>query len=103
MLKSKTATYIGFAVRAGKCRTGTNSIATLKKVNLILLCKSASENTVKQVAKMAKGFNCSYFITKDKLLEEFIFKPNVKVMAITDKSLADAIKLNFEEEFILGV
>ena len=52
---------------------------------------------------MAKGFNCSYFITKDKLLEEFIFKPNVKVMAITDKSLADAIKLNFEEEFILGV
>lgn len=99
--KSKAATYIGFAVRAGKCRTGTNSIATLKRANLIIVCKSASENTVSQVEKIAKGFHCPMLKTKDKLLEEFIFKVGVKVIAITDKSLADAIISNFEEDFIL--
>lgn len=98
--KSKTATYVGFAVRAGKCRTGTNSICTLKKANLILLCKSASENTKKQVQKIAKKFNAPLLVTKDKLLEDLIFKPTIKVMAITDKALADAILQNFEEEFI---
>jgi ribosomal protein L7Ae-like RNA K-turn-binding protein len=98
--KSKTATYIGFCVRAGKCRTGTNSICTLKKANLILLCKSASENTKKQVQKIAKKFSAPMLITKDRLLEDLIFKPTVKVMAVTDKALADAIMQNFEEEFI---
>ena len=98
--KSKTATFIGFCIRSGKYRTGVNSIATLKKANLILLCKSASENTVKQVQKLAKALNCQMLVTKTLLLEEMTFKPNVKAMAITDKSLAQAILENKQEEFI---
>ena len=99
--KSKTATYIGFAIRAGKCKMGVNSILTLKKANLILVCKSASENTKKQVLKIAKNFNCPVLTTKEKLLEEFTYKLNGKAMAITDKSLSQAIIQNFEEDFIL--
>ncbi len=99
--KSKTATYIGFAIRARKCKTGANSIQTLKKANLIIVCKSASENTKAQMVKIAKGFNCQLLTTKDKLLEDIVHKPLVKTMAITDKSLADAIISNFEEDFIL--
>ncbi len=38
-------------------------------------------------------------ITEQKLLEEYIFKAGVKVLAITDKSLADAICENAKEEF----
>ena len=59
-----------------------------------------SEAYKKQVQKIAKKFNAPMLITKDKLLEELIFKPEVKVMAITDKALTDAIMQNFEEEFI---
>lgn len=39
-------------------------------------------------------------VTKTLLLEEMTFKPNVKAMAITDKSLAQAILENKQEEFI---
>ena len=80
---------------------GVNAIMTLKRANLILICKSASENTVKQVEKIARGFHCEVLKTKNKLLEEFTFRPNNKAMAITDKSLADAIKKDFSEDFIL--
>ena len=68
---------------------------------MILLCKSASDNTKKLVSKIAKKFGCPMLVSKDKLLEEFTFTSNTKVMAITDKSLADAIYLNYQEEFIL--
>lgn len=97
--KSKAQTFIGFAVRSGKCRTGTNSIQTLKKANLVILCKSATENSKKQVMKIAKGLGAKMLITEQKLLEEYIFKAGVKVLAITDKSLADAIYDNAKEEF----
>ena len=60
-----------------------------------------AENTKKQTAKIAKNFNCPMLITKDKLLEEFTYKPNSKAMAITDKSLSDAIIKDFKEDFIL--
>lgn len=100
-IKSKTATYVGFCIRAGKCRAGVNAIATLKKANLILLCKSASQNTVEQVNKLAKSLRCQVLVTKDVLLEQWTFKAGVKAIAITDKSLADAIYQNRQEDFIL--
>lgn len=103
VVKSKAQTYIGFAVRAGKCKTGANSIATVKKAELVILCKSATDNAKKQAEKMAKKLGAKMLITNQKLLEEYIFKAGVKVLCITDKSLAQAVLENIGEEFILCI
>lgn len=99
--KSKAQTYIGFAVRANKYRTGLNSVESLKKAELIIVCKTASENSKSQARKIAEKLCCNIFVTEKHTLSELVFKENVKIMAITDKNLSDAIKKNSEGELTI--
>ncbi len=100
VVKSKAETFIGFAIRAGKYRLGMNAVETLKKAKLIIVCSSASLNTVEQAKKSARKFNCPILLTQTKNLSEMVFKENSKVMAVTDASLARAILDNSEKDFI---
>ena len=101
--KTKSATFIGFAVRSGKFRIGGNSLATIKSANLVIVCKTAADNTVKLAKKYATKFNCPLIKTVTNTLAELTFKENAKVMAITDKSLAQAVIDNAKEDFIWEV
>ena len=94
--KKKAETFIGFALRTGRYKTGLNAVATLKRARLIILCKSASDNTKEQGRKFALKFHCPLLITAEKTLEELVFKSGVKIMAITDKAIAQAIENNKE-------
>ena len=49
--RGKAETFIGFAIRSNKYRTGQNTCETLKKAYLFLLCNTASENAKKQAIK----------------------------------------------------
>ena len=98
--KSKAETFIGFAIRTGKFRIGLNACGTLKKASLMLVCNSASENTVKDAIKLAKKFGCPILSPKEKKLEQITYRDNAKVMAIADKDLSKAILDNSENDFI---
>lgn len=98
--KSKAQTFIGFAMRTGKFRIGTNAAATLKRAELVIVCKSASDNTKKEADKLAKKFHCPILETKKITLEELTHRENAKVMAIADKSLSLAVLSNSDEDFI---
>ena len=98
--KSKVQTFIGFAIRARKYKIGFNACTTLKGANLIVICRSASENTIKQTLKLARRLNCPTVKTVEKNLSEYVFKDNAKIMAITDKALSQAIIDNSEQELI---
>ena len=100
MEKSKGETFVGFAMRAKKCKTGANACNTLKRANAVIVCKTASENTVADAKKLAKKFNCPLIKTVKKPLAEIVFKENVKVAAITDRALSTALKDNLGEDFI---
>ncbi len=97
--KTKAETYIGFAMRAGKFKIGTNAVATLKKAQLVIVCNTASENTKNEAEKLAKKFKCPLLETKNKKLEQITHRENAKVMAISDKQLSDAVLNNSEEDF----
>lgn len=97
--KTKSETFIGFVMRTGKFRIGTNAVATLKKANLVMVCHTASENTKKQAEKLAKRFACPLLETKRKSLEQLTHRDNAKVMATFDKQLSEAILNNSEEDF----
>ena len=100
MENSKAYTFIGFAMRTGKYKVGMNACQTLKKANLVIICKSASENSVKEGLKLAKKLHCVILQTSKDLLEEIIHRANTKVMAIADKDLALAVLQNCENYFI---
>ena len=101
--KSKAETFIGFAMRTGKFRIGTNAVQTLKRAYLMIICSSASENTKKQAEKIAGKFHCPLIETTEKTLEQLTHRENAKVMAIADKSLAAAILDNTEKDFIARI
>jgi hypothetical protein len=69
----------------------------------MILCNSASENTVKDAVKLAKKFNCPIITPKEKKLEEITFRENAKVMAIADKDLSKAIIDNSQNDFIARI
>ncbi len=98
--KSKAQTFVGFAVRARKCKIGTNAAYTYKRADLVIVCRSASENTKLEALKLARKFNCPLLETVSLTLEELTHKENAKVMAVADKALAKAILDNSEKDFI---
>lgn len=100
MVKSKGETYIGFAIRARKCKIGVNACATLKRAKLVIVCKTAGESTLKEAKKLANRFSCPILTAKEKTLADITHKQNAKVMAITDAALTKAILGVKEEEFI---
>ena len=97
--KSKVETFIGFSIKAGKVRCGVNAIATLKKVNLLILCATASDNTKEDAKKLMKRFHCHLIISNKKTVEELTGKEKCKLMAITDKGLSKAIEDNLDNDF----
>ncbi len=100
MTKSKILSYIGFAIKAGECRIGVNAIYTIKRAKLLILCGTAAKNTVKEAIKLSKRFNCDIVVAKTVTVEEITGKEHCKLMAITDASLAKAIKENLDGNFI---
>lgn len=102
-IKSKAETFIGFAMRTGKFRIGLNACGTLKGASLMIVCSSASENTVKQAKKLARRFGCVLLSPKEKTLEQITHRENAKVMAIADKELSKAILDNSENDFIARI
>ena len=102
-MKSKAETFVGFVMRTGSFRIGTNAVQTLKKAYLMLICPSASENTKKQAEKIARKFGCPLLEVKDKTLEDMTHRENAKVMAIADKALSEAILSNSEKDFIARI
>lgn len=99
MLKNKIFSYVGFAKRARKFRSGINAIKTIKSgVFLILVCNTASPNAIKEAEKLSERFACPLFQTKTFTVEELADKENCKVVAICESELAKAIILNAGED-----
>lgn len=92
--KSKAETFIGFSIRAGKCRFGAGTIETLKRAKLIICCETAAENSRQKAAKLARRFNCPLYITQGVTLENLAHKENAKILAITDARLSKAVADN---------
>ena len=101
MENNKIYTYIGFAIKSRKIRCGVNSVATLKnRVPLLLLCKTASDNTFDEVLKIAKKINSKIYISKTYKVEDLVNKEHCKLIAIQDVNLAKAIIENGKDHIV---
>ena len=99
MINNKIFTYVGFSMRAGKLKTGVNAIKTVKKgIYLIIVCNTASANSVKEAEKLSSRFYCPLYQTVTFTVEELVDKENCKVIAILEQELAKAIIKNAGED-----
>ena len=104
MPSGKIATYIGFARRARKVKVGVNAISTVKgQIPLMLVCATASENTLNEAISLAKKHGAKLVLTKQITVADFFGKENARLAAILDKNLSNAILENLTEEYeIIG-
>ena len=89
--KTKFETLIGFAIKSGKTKIGAGAVETLRRAELIIVCKSASENSISKAKKLARKLGARLYVTTVKPLEEITYKINSKIMAITDVQFAKSI------------
>ena len=101
--RPKAQTFIGFAMKTGKFKIGTNAVQTLKRAYLVIVCHTASDNTKKESEKLARKFQAPLLETVEIPLSNYVHRENAKVMAIADKNLAQAIQDNAENYFIARI
>ena len=95
----KALTFLGFALRKRAVVKGFNAVAYQKRVNLLILCKTASENAVKEAKALATKMHAP-LLSSNTPIEELVYKENCKLIAVTDKDLARAILENAGETFV---
>lgn len=100
-MNGKLFTFFGFSIKSGNLAVGQNGIEALKrKIYLLALCASASENTKKTAVKYAEKNRCALIESKDEL-QNYVGKQNCKIVAVTDAKLAEAIYENIGSDFTI--
>lgn len=91
MNETKVRSYIGFAVRSRGAIFGIDNIKKAKiPPYLVLYDSTVSENTLKKITQYSEGKSIMFKI-EEFLLSELLKRDKVKVMGITNESLAKAI------------
>ena len=88
---SKIKTYVGFAVKSRKIIFGIDNLIKSKQVKLVLSSSGLTEIGKNKIKNFCERKNILNFEIENRFFEELIQKTGVKVVAITDKNLSDAI------------
>ena len=92
MEKSKIETYLGFCIRARKIIFGAETIEKQKKgVFLLVIDGAIGKNSLKPILRAKEKLGCPLYMTGEGVLAEWVHRPAVKAVAITDDHLASAI------------
>ncbi len=84
--------YINFAVRAGKVIWGVDNLERAKRTpHLILVDESLGANSAKQLSLYCQRKNTKSLTLPTDYLNNLLKRSNIKVLSITDESLANAI------------
>lgn len=90
--KDKVDSLLGFAVKAGKLLYGSDTLETARKaVYLIVMCGTTAENTRKKVLELAAKKNIPVLEAQN-ALQDTVTRCNCKVIAITDRQMANAMQ-----------
>lgn len=90
--KGKIDCYINFAVRAGKILWGIDSLERAKRTPCVVLYdEEIGANSFKQLDKYCQKKKANVVKLPKDYLNQALNRSNVKVLSITDESLARAI------------
>ncbi|MBD5086038.1 MAG: hypothetical protein HDT32_01490 [Clostridiales bacterium] len=96
---NKIDCYINFAVKAGKVIWGIDNLERAKYSPLIVLYdKLLGANSAKQLCQYCEKKRVKTLALPENYLNSLLKRENVKVLSITDVSLATAILSYCEEE-----
>ncbi|MBQ8424975.1 MAG: hypothetical protein IJX17_03015 [Clostridia bacterium] len=95
MVSNKIKTYISFAIKSRNIVYGVDDILKSKQVYIIFKSNNLAENSKNKLEKFILDKDLFIINLTDNDIFDVLQKNAIKVFAITDKNLADAIKKNF--------
>ena len=99
MERSKIESYLGFSSRCKKIIFGAEMIERQKKgVFLLIVDGNIGKNSLKSIVKAQEKLACPLYMTEEGALAEWVHRPAVKAVAITDKNLASAMIKSADSE-----
>ena len=88
---SKLESYLGLCRKSGQIVIGQDNLKKFsKKINLLVISNTASDNLIDLAKRLADKFNCK-LIQPNLPLEQVSHIDGCKIVGLTLKSLADAI------------
>ena len=94
---NKIISYLGFAQKSNNMITGQTALKkTIKKLHLIIVCNTASDNLKNLAINLSNKHDCEFIISKIELSNLIKFD-DVKILGITDENLSKAIISNKEK------
>ncbi len=98
---NKIISYLGFAKKSKKLLTGQTHLKyTKEKLYLIIVCSTASDNLKNLAKNLAVKNNCECIYSKIPL-QELTKIEDIKIVALTDENLSNAI-INNKEMITIG-
>lgn len=95
MDSSKIKTYINFAKRSRNIIYGLDDILKSKNIHLVCISNSLGENSTNKIEKFVLENNIFKIILDNNVFNDLLQSTSIKIFAITDINLANAIKMNF--------
>lgn len=83
--------YLGFGIKARKIRLGSEQIMAARDVKIILIADDLNESVANKLMQFAKHKNISCVTLGSWVFTKLLGGKNVKVVALTDENLANAI------------
>ena len=100
-MSDKICSLIGFAVKSGNVVFGLDDIiASKRRKYLIVSDKTLSSRSENGVIEAARKSSANRLISLVRNVEDIVFKTNCKVIAITDKQMANAIASFVTEDYL---
>ena len=94
---NKIISYLGFAQKSNNLIIGQTALKkTIKSLNLIIVCKTASDNLKDLARNLSIKHNCEFIISNIEL-KDLIKFDDIKILGITDENLSKAIINNKEK------
>lgn len=94
---NKLKSYLGFAIKSRSIVFGIENIAKAKQIKLVLISNKLTQSGKNKILNLCEKKNLKYINIDEELFDEIIQKAGIKIVAITDKNLSDAIikELNY--------
>lgn len=90
MNQDKIKSYIGFAIKSRKIKYGVDELLKMPRTELIILSSDLAENSKKKINSKFEG-KTQIIEFKPEVFKFFFGSDSIKVAAITDKNLSEAI------------
>lgn len=102
MVSDKIKSYIGFARKSRNVIYGVDDILKSKQVQIIFYVNNLAINSKNKLDNFTLNKNILKICLSSDEIFELLQNNNIKVFAITDKNLANAIKMNFTNDVSNG-